>query len=119
MKLLETQISLVEANEGVAIIPSFGTPPCRNHKVTVSALVDPAIDLDFYQISNRCSHLSEDAKEFSGLPKTHIANWAGTSNAQSRAAQLLFPSISYMMLSPGQPTWSSLRSVKTHQGLRR
>jgi LysR family carnitine catabolism transcriptional activator len=80
VKLLETQIALVEANEGIAVIPSFGMLACRNRKVTMSVLVDPVADLDFYQISNRGTRLSEDAKEFSGFLKTYIANWAGASS---------------------------------------
>jgi LysR family carnitine catabolism transcriptional activator len=82
VKLLETQIALVEANEGIAIIPSFGMRACRNRKVTMSALIDPVVNLDFYQISNRGSRLSEGAQEFSGFLKTYIANWAGTSSIQ-------------------------------------
>lgn len=35
VKLLETQIALVEANEGIAVIPSFGMLACRNRKVTI------------------------------------------------------------------------------------
>jgi LysR family carnitine catabolism transcriptional activator len=66
VKLLETQIALVEANEGMAVIPSFGMIACRNRMVTMSALIDPVTDLDFYQISNRDSRLSDDAKEFVG-----------------------------------------------------
>jgi hypothetical protein len=37
VNLLDTQIALVEANEGVAIIPSFGLPVARNRKVTMIA----------------------------------------------------------------------------------
>lgn len=82
VKLLETQIALVEAHESIAVIPSFGMRACRNRKVTMSALIDPVVNLDFYQISNRGSRLSEGAQEFSGFLKTYIANWAGTSNIQ-------------------------------------
>jgi hypothetical protein len=38
---LDTQIALVEAEEGIAIIPSFGVPACRNRKVTMSQLITP------------------------------------------------------------------------------
>jgi DNA-binding transcriptional LysR family regulator len=81
VKLLETQIALVEANEGIAVIPSFGMLACRNRKVTMSTLIDPVVNLDFYQISNRGSSLSEDAKEFSEFLKMYISNWAGNSAA--------------------------------------
>ena len=80
MRLLETQIALVEAREGIAIIPSFGMLACRNRKVTMSALVDPVVNLDFYQISSRGSRLSEGAQEFSKFLTTYLANWAGTSS---------------------------------------
>jgi LysR family transcriptional regulator, carnitine catabolism transcriptional activator len=80
VRLLETQVALVEANEGIAVIPSFGMLACRNRKVTMRALIDPAVSLDFYQITNRASRLSEDAKEFSGFLKMYIANRAGTSS---------------------------------------
>lgn len=79
VKLLETQIALVEANEGIAVIPSFGVLACRNRKVTMSELIDPVVNLDFYQITSRGSRLSGEAKEFSSLLKTYIASWAGTS----------------------------------------
>lgn len=80
VKLLETQIALVEAHEGIAVIPSFGMRACRNRKVTMSALIDPVVNLDFYQICNRGNRLSEGAQEFSRFLKTYIANWAGTSS---------------------------------------
>jgi hypothetical protein len=41
----------VEAHEGIAIILSFGMRACRNRKVTMSALIDPVVNLGFYQIS--------------------------------------------------------------------
>lgn len=82
VKLMETQIALVEANEGIAIIPSFGMLACRNRKVTMSELIDPVVNLNFYQISNQGSRMSDEAKEFSAFLKTYIANWAGTSRDQ-------------------------------------
>ncbi|HEY4009742.1 MAG TPA: LysR family transcriptional regulator [Acidobacteriaceae bacterium] len=75
--LLETQIALVEANEGVAVIPSFGMLACRNRKVTMSELIDPVVSLDFYQITNRGGRMSEEAQEFSRFLKTYMAGWAG------------------------------------------
>jgi LysR family transcriptional regulator, carnitine catabolism transcriptional activator len=80
VKLLETQIALVEAHEGIAVIPSFDMRACRKRKVTMSSLIDPVVNLNFYQISNCGSRLSEGAKKFSGFLETYIANWAGTSS---------------------------------------
>jgi hypothetical protein len=44
---------LLEADEGIAIIPSFGLPTCRNRKVVMSRLIDPVVNLEFHQITNR------------------------------------------------------------------
>jgi LysR family carnitine catabolism transcriptional activator len=82
VKLLETQIALVEASEGTTIIPSFGMLACRNRKVTMSDLIDPTVNLDFYQISNRGSRLSTDAQEFHQFLKAYIATWASISIVQ-------------------------------------
>lgn len=77
VNLLDTQIGLVEADEGIAIIPSFGLPACRNRKVTMSELVDPIVTLEFYEISHRGRKLPEEARVFSAFLKRYIARWAG------------------------------------------
>jgi LysR family transcriptional regulator, carnitine catabolism transcriptional activator len=74
---LETQIGSVEADQGIAIIPSFGLPACRNRKVTMSELVDPVVTLEFYEISRSGRKLPEEAGEFSRFLKRYIAGWAG------------------------------------------
>jgi DNA-binding transcriptional LysR family regulator len=51
VNLLDTQIALVEAEEGIAIIPSFGMPACRSRKVVVSQLINPVARFDFHMIS--------------------------------------------------------------------
>jgi LysR family transcriptional regulator, carnitine catabolism transcriptional activator len=41
---LDTMIAMVEAGEGIAIIPSFVLPACRNRKVVMSRLlINPAV----------------------------------------------------------------------------
>lgn len=77
VNLLDTQIGLVEADEGIAIIPSFGLPACRNRKVTMSELVEPVVTLEFYEISNRGKKLPAEAAEFGAFLKMYIARWAG------------------------------------------
>ncbi|MGO9992997.1 MAG: LysR family transcriptional regulator [Steroidobacteraceae bacterium] len=77
VNLLDTQIGLVEAGEGIAIIPSFGLLACRNRKVTMSELVEPVITLEFQQISHRGRKQQEEASEFSKFLKKYIATWAG------------------------------------------
>jgi len=55
---------------------------CRNRRVTMSKLIDPVVDLDFYQIGSQGSRLSDEAKAFSGFLKMYLANWAGTSSVR-------------------------------------
>jgi LysR family carnitine catabolism transcriptional activator len=77
VNLLDTQIALAEAEEGIAIIPSFGIPACRNRKVAVSQLVDPVARFDFHLISSRRRPLPPGADEFTSFLKSYIAVWAG------------------------------------------
>jgi LysR family carnitine catabolism transcriptional activator len=77
VNLLDTQIALVEANQGIAIIPSFGLPMTRHRKVGVTQLVNPTVQLDFHQISSRAKPLSEDALEFTTFLKSYVSRWAG------------------------------------------
>jgi LysR family carnitine catabolism transcriptional activator len=77
VNFLDTQIALVEADEGIAIIPSFGLPACRNRKVVMSQLINPVVNLEFHQISNRGKKLPPGADEFTAFLKTYIARWAG------------------------------------------
>ena len=77
VNMLDTQIALVEADEGIAIIPSFGLPVCRNRKVVMSRLIDPVVNLEFHQLSSRGKKLPVGADEFAAFLKTYIARWAG------------------------------------------
>ncbi|MBV9342665.1 MAG: LysR family transcriptional regulator [Acidobacteria bacterium] len=77
VNLLDTQIAMVEADEGVAIIPSFGLPACRNRRVVMIRLTNPVVNLEFYQISNRAQKLLPEAEEFTSFLKSYIARWAG------------------------------------------
>jgi LysR family transcriptional regulator, carnitine catabolism transcriptional activator len=77
VNLLDTQIALVEAEEGIAIIPSFGMPACRNRKVVMSQLINPVARFDFHIISRRGKALPPGADEFTSFLKSYIATWAG------------------------------------------
>jgi LysR family carnitine catabolism transcriptional activator len=72
VNLLDTQIGLVEAGLGIAVIPSFGVLASRNRKVRTMEL-DPVVTLDFYEISNRGRKLAPEAIEFGAFLKTYIA----------------------------------------------
>jgi DNA-binding transcriptional LysR family regulator len=83
VNFLDTQIALVEADEGTAIIPSFGLAACRNRKVVMSQLVNPVVSLEFHQISNRGRKLPPGADEFTAFLKSYIARWVGRSGVLS------------------------------------
>ena len=77
VNLLDTQIALVEAEEGIAVIPSFGIPACRNRKVAMSQLINPVARFDFHLISSRAKELPPGADEFASFLKSYVATWAG------------------------------------------
>jgi LysR family transcriptional regulator, carnitine catabolism transcriptional activator len=77
VNLLDTQIALVEAEEGIAVIPSFGVSACRNRKITISQLINPVVRFDFHLISSRARELPPGADEFTSFLKSYIATWAG------------------------------------------
>jgi LysR family carnitine catabolism transcriptional activator len=79
VNLLDTQIALVEAEEGIAIVPSFGMPACRNRRVVMSQLINPVVRFDFHMISRRGTELPPGADEFTSFLKGYIATWAGRS----------------------------------------
>jgi DNA-binding transcriptional LysR family regulator len=70
-------IAMVEAGEGVAIIPSFGLPACRNRNVVMSKLVNPVVNVDFCRISLRGKKLPPGADDFTSFLQGYIARWAG------------------------------------------
>jgi LysR family transcriptional regulator, carnitine catabolism transcriptional activator len=77
VNLLDTQLALVEAEEGIAIVPSFGMPACRNRKVVLTQLIHPVVRFDFHLISNRGRQPPPGAEEFASFLKSYIATWAG------------------------------------------
>jgi DNA-binding transcriptional LysR family regulator len=51
--MLETLIGMAEAGLGIAIIPSFVLPACRQREVVMIPLVDPVAALDLFVIKSR------------------------------------------------------------------
>jgi DNA-binding transcriptional LysR family regulator len=74
---LDTMIAMVEAGEGIAVIPSFALPACRNRKVVMSRLINPVVNLDFSRISLRGKKLPPGADDFTTFLQGYIARWAG------------------------------------------
>jgi LysR family transcriptional regulator, carnitine catabolism transcriptional activator len=79
LNYLNTQVAMVEAGEGVAIIPSFGQLACQNRKVVISQLINPVVKLDLSQIRHAGRKLPPVAEEFTSFLQTYSARWAGRS----------------------------------------
>lgn len=77
LNALDTQIAMVEAGAGVAVIPSFGLPACRNRRIVMSRLTHPIVTGDFHQITNRGKKSPIGAVDFGAFMQSHIARWAG------------------------------------------
>jgi LysR family transcriptional regulator, carnitine catabolism transcriptional activator len=74
---LDTQIAMVEAGHGIAVVPSYGLPACRNRRVVMTRLINPIVTLDFHQIQRRGRRLPPEADEFTAYLQQYIARWAG------------------------------------------
>src|SRR5215469_14905342 len=73
---LNTQIALVEAGQGIAIIPSYGLPACQGRGIVMSRLINPVVHLDFSQIRNAGKKLPAVSEEFTSFLQSYIARWA-------------------------------------------
>jgi LysR family transcriptional regulator, carnitine catabolism transcriptional activator len=80
---LDTVVSMVEAGHGVGIVPSFALPVCQYRKVVMTRLVNPTVNIDFYQIRNRGRKLSEAADDFASFLQGYIGRWAGRAGIPS------------------------------------
>ena len=76
LNYLNTQIAMVEAGMGIAIVPSFALPECQNRKLVMSRLVSPVVPLDFLQIRRGGKKLAPIAEEFTSFLRSHISSWA-------------------------------------------
>lgn len=74
---LDTQLAMVEAGHGIAIIPSFGIPACRNRGIVMTRLIKPTVTVDFHQIRNRGAKLPAGSAAFTAFLQDYIARWAG------------------------------------------
>jgi DNA-binding transcriptional LysR family regulator len=81
--------SAAKAEEGIAIIPSFGLPACRSRKIAVSQLVNPVARFDFHLISARGKELPPLADEFTSFLKSYVATGAdGPESSDSCAGKI-------------------------------
>ena len=76
---LTSQIAMVGAGEGIAIVPSFTLPECQKRGLLTSRLTNPVVHLDLCQIRKGAKKLPPIAEEFTSFLQTYIAGWGGRS----------------------------------------
>lgn len=76
LNYLETQIAMVEAGEGVAVVPSFVLPMCQNRNIRYSRLTNPEVCLEFHAVRNRARKLPAAADNFIAFLQQYMSQWA-------------------------------------------
>ncbi|MDH3319982.1 MAG: LysR family transcriptional regulator [Betaproteobacteria bacterium] len=82
----ETHIAMVASGAGVAVLPTFCIPACRDHGVATFPLVDPVVPIDLFQITARGHKPPPGAAGFTAFVASYIAEWAepwSTADAQA------------------------------------
>jgi LysR family carnitine catabolism transcriptional activator len=80
VNLLDTQIAMVEAGEGVAVVPSYALQASRNRRVVMSRLMNPVAEVEFSLISYRGKKLPPVALAFTEFLKSFFSRWAARSS---------------------------------------
>lgn len=75
LSYVETQIALVEAGAGCAVLPSFCLAACRERKVALQPLRDPEVPVDLEQVA-RAGHEPPAAAELGAFLAQCAARWA-------------------------------------------
>jgi DNA-binding transcriptional LysR family regulator len=78
---LTTQIGMVEAGEGAAIIPSYWNIDRSNRGLRMSRLVNPVAHLDFCQVRRSGRRLPKVAEEFTAFLRHYISAREGKAGA--------------------------------------
>ena len=76
LNYLNSQIAMVAAGEGVAIVPSFTLAECQRRGLLASHLIKPVVHLDLCQIRKAGKKLPLIAEEFTSFLQTYLGNWA-------------------------------------------
>ncbi len=76
VNLLDTQIAMVEAGEGIAVVPSYSLAASRGRRVVMSRLINPIAEVDFSLISYRGKRLPAIAVAFTEFLKSYFSRWA-------------------------------------------
>jgi len=70
---LETQIAMVEAGSGVAVVPSFAMHACAKRAIALHALVAPQVAGNVYWLVNRARKLPVGTESFNAFLKDYMS----------------------------------------------
>jgi DNA-binding transcriptional LysR family regulator len=70
---METQVAMVEAGAGIAVMPTLALPACVKRAVTMHALVDPVAPGTLYWTENRSRRPPAAAEGFSAFLKEYLS----------------------------------------------
>jgi LysR family transcriptional regulator, carnitine catabolism transcriptional activator len=76
LNYMQTLIAMVEAGEGIAVVPSFALLEGRNRGLIFSHLTNPVVHLEIYQIRKGGRRLHPVAEEFTACLQGYMASWA-------------------------------------------
>ena len=80
----QTVLAMVEADFGVAVLPSFIAPACRRYQVQFSILVDPVVSLSFYQITKKGRPDAEGIEALAAAVQAGLQVQAGADDEKPR-----------------------------------
>jgi len=80
VNLLDTQVALVEAGEGIAVVPSYSLMASRGRRVVMSRLINPVAEVEFSLISYRGKKLPPVALAFTEFLKSYFSRWVARTN---------------------------------------
>lgn len=72
VSFLSTQISMVEAGFGTAVMPTFAVAACRRHHVQIDVLATPQVKLGFYRVSRRGAAETDVIQTFDEALAQHL-----------------------------------------------
>jgi DNA-binding transcriptional LysR family regulator len=70
---IETQVAMVEAGAGIAVLPTLALPACSKRAVTMHSLVDPVAPGTLYWTENRTRKPPVVAEGFSAFLKEYLS----------------------------------------------
>lgn len=67
VNLIDTQLGMVAAGRGVAIVPSTVVSACRSRPIQLEPIVDPIIEMEYYELRDRARQLPVCTDDFTDL----------------------------------------------------